>query len=494
MAAQRVTRTMIITILGAMIFAGCSGSQPAASSDPTSIPSEARPLIQPTPTSTAISKSVSVLDGLQEAPAIPSAPLSSEGPWFVIVARDGFWAVNPDGTGLTRIIKISIDPPFNWQTAFSPDGGYIAYISGRDGIYDLTLRINSLPDGIVVTERSLTTESSEPSPEAMPGDPSIEAVRAVAHIPSLAWSPDGQMLAFMGMIEGNTSDLYIYSVEDDEVIQLTDGPSQSFRPSWSPDSRYIVHAGAEVFGTGAGYGMNGIWAARADDSGIVELPMGSVSGDELFIGWLSPTRLVNSTWNANCGPNSLRITDIDTRQSTMVWEGTFDSVAMDPATGSILFSVASTTFSGCNPDGRTGLLMHLSGVTQPVQVITTDSGRVIWSDETHQFFSIGSPAYAISASGEAQQISFVPVVSPDGQRWATRLLRDDDQPGIMVGPPFSSTQEYAGWYDSGLTWSPAGDALFFFDSQDLYFAQSPDFVPLLVGEGLDGYEADWIWP
>lgn len=492
MASQRMTRTMIITILGAMILAGCAGSQPAATSEPTRIPSEAQPLIPLTPTSTAISKSVSVLEGFQEAPVIPSAPLSSEGPWFVIVARDGFWAVNPDGTGLTQIVKTNIDPPFEWQTAFSPGGGYIAYISARDRIHDLTLNIISLPYGTSITEIPLTTESSEQSPDTMPGDPAYEAIRAIIDIRSLAWSPNGQMLAFMGMIEGPTSDLYIYSVEDDEVMRLTDGPSQSFRPSWSPDSKYIVHAGAEVFGTGAGYCMNGIWAARADDSGIVELPMESSSSDELFVGWLSPTRLLNYSWNASCGPNSLRITDIDTRQSTMVWEGSFYAVAMDPATGSILFSVVSVTFSDCNPDGRTGLLIHLHGVTPPAQVTTTDSYRVIWSDEIRQFFSISNPAYAISVSGEAREISFVPAVSPDSQLWATRIK--DDDPGIWVGPPFSSTQELTGWYDSELTWSPDGDTLFFFGPQGLYIAQSPDFVPLLIGEGLDDLESGWIWP
>jgi len=76
----------------------------------------------------------------------------------------------------------------------------LAYITAEDTYYNASLHIISLPntqDEIVIT---LTVDGTEPSRNAVPGDPALDAVSVVIQDDSFAWSPDGRWLAFTGML------------------------------------------------------------------------------------------------------------------------------------------------------------------------------------------------------------------------------------------------------------------------------------------------------
>jgi hypothetical protein len=175
---------------------------------------------------------------------IPDRPLGI-GPWLVFQSPDGLWAINPDASGLTQLSgRVSILPN-DFADSVASRGGKIALItsSDLDRRADLSLEILSLPDGGIRKLTPLTSPQTEPGPDAVPGDPEFEAVRAVADLQSFAWSPDGSSLAFMGVIEGSTSDLYTYSLDTGDIARLTDGPSQAISPTWSPDGRFISWLG-----------------------------------------------------------------------------------------------------------------------------------------------------------------------------------------------------------------------------------------------------------
>ena len=67
----------------------------------------------------------------------------------------------------------------------------------------------------------------------------------------MAWSPDGSQLAFIGAVNGPTSDLYVYDLAEDQVRQLTDGLAHAANPIWSPDGKHIFHQGI-IFSFGSG--------------------------------------------------------------------------------------------------------------------------------------------------------------------------------------------------------------------------------------------------
>ncbi len=65
------------------------------------------------------------------------------------------------------------------------------------------------------------------------------AVENVGAIHNLAWSPDGQSIAFSGL-EGGLSDLYVYDLDQKNVRQLTNDRYAALQPTWSPDGETLA--------------------------------------------------------------------------------------------------------------------------------------------------------------------------------------------------------------------------------------------------------------
>jgi len=165
--AAPLTLLFTIIILG-LLTISC-GSSTLSEVPPTETPGTA---MEPIP----ISEDVDLeSDDMQN---IPDGPLSEEGPWWVFSTADGHYAVNPDGSGLTQFYNEPINYPHSNQIHAAPSGGHIAYLTGND-VYNTTLRVNEFPWQTLVIEKPLTSDESEPGPDSMPGDPEMEAVRAM---------------------------------------------------------------------------------------------------------------------------------------------------------------------------------------------------------------------------------------------------------------------------------------------------------------------------
>lgn len=127
------------------------------------------------------------------------------------------------GKRLKRLTKSTLDPEYEElrygysQSAFSPDGRYLAFTAQRQGkdvlyIYDMRRErvIRRLDSGL----------------QAMLGP---------------SWSPDGRRIVFSGA-RGGMSDLYVIDATGGNLQRLTEDTYSDLQPQWSPDGRFIVFA------------------------------------------------------------------------------------------------------------------------------------------------------------------------------------------------------------------------------------------------------------
>ena len=146
------------------------------------------------------------------------------------------------------------NPDRDYDAIWSPDGKSIVFTSERNGSADL-FRVN--PDGSGL--KALTT------------DP--------AYDDQAAFSPDGQKLVFVSTREGGTANLWILDLTSLRAERLTAGAGGDYRPSWSPDGKWIA------FSSGRGKPMpfsEGRWErlqladlyiVHPDGSGLKKIPV-----------------------------------------------------------------------------------------------------------------------------------------------------------------------------------------------------------------------------
>ncbi|MEA1977883.1 MAG: hypothetical protein U9N80_08275 [Chloroflexota bacterium] len=135
-----------------------------------------------------------------------------------------------------RVAVIIGTVPLNSNCGSEMASDYVLYI--LDLKEPSTIRISSLYKafGSISYERYLNEE---------PLRDSIVSIRG--EIP--AWSPNGRYLAFVGALDAQNSDLYLYDVETDALRRLSDGPNQATRPVWSLDGRGLFHVEARYAST-----------------------------------------------------------------------------------------------------------------------------------------------------------------------------------------------------------------------------------------------------
>jgi hypothetical protein len=400
------------------------------------------------------------------------------------------WAVNPDGSGLTLLADQLVG--MNWPLAHAVPLGrpYVAYVTGRDGYYGLTLNIVTLPSGGMLASIPLTSVQTEPTSEDISDrSPRAEAIETIFYSDSLAWSPDGLKLAFAGVIDGPSSDVYVYSLEDGSITRLTDGPSQVAHVSWSPDGQYIFHVGVDSFGTGAGYGLAGVWVVRADGGGVRSLYDPGDSGDEVPVGWFDEETVIVHSWEPGNGSFNLRSVNVRTGAVEPLFPDSFGSVDWSPSTLLVTQPLEAESL----------LLVTLwDGSWLPLPGFANASAMFSW--EADAFFAVSDQgAVAVRRDG-----TLTPLAAPPGSSGAPTAGGDLGQmlawsgEGIWIGsresPQAQARQIFSGSaYDP--EWGPEAAHLLFFASDGLYTAAAPGYAPARVEAAptTQPVSIAWVW-
>lgn len=237
-----------------------------------------------------------------------------------------------------------------------------------------------LPDGNVrIVTRLLTPEIEQAAAEDR-AEPAI----AVSMPDAMAWSPDGQYLAFVAAIDGPSSDLYVYDVRYDKVTRLTDGRNQAASLAWSPDSKWIVHLEVEHFGTGAGWAVKAAWAAPAGGGRARRLYTTTSSG-EIWLGWTAPDTFGVYSFD-QISPGKARLINLRTGRSRTHYAGTFAEAALAPD--------SALAFITTSYDQRLseGVYLVSAPGRKPARVAEGQWNRVMWRPDSAGLFYVSNGA------------------------------------------------------------------------------------------------------
>jgi hypothetical protein len=454
-------------------------------------------------------------------PTVPtpyvSQGLNSTGPWLLISTSNGLWAGDPDGSnlidltqGITSGTKWVIDP----STAVQPGGNKVVLLTSHDDGYfllshnQLAINLLSIPDGKIQKITDLTTPQTEPDPSTGPGDVKLDATIAIVEQqPSYAWSPDGSKLAFIGVLDGPTADVYLYNLATNQIARVSQDDTQDYSLSWSPDGNYLLFFGADSFGSGAGFTTKSVWVANGDGTNVKILFQPASNHEERLIGWRDNETAVLENWTQ--GSITLRLYNLRTRQETILGDITSDTCA----------AVAVTTITTLSDPGAVlfcksdGLYLLPSGQTQPRRLSERSFGAIHWIYEGAMFEvessnghlatylanrSLGDMAYYQDSPFEGM----TPYKEPDGVNvgmygaiWAWTAAGGDMAGAWITGPGLDVQQIYQGPANA-----PAWDLhnnLLFFAGSDLYRvtfdSHYTDAGPVGAVTG-DVYGVVWVGP
>ena len=153
------------------------------------------------------------------------------------------------------------------------------------------------------------------------------------------WSPNGRYLAFLGAIEGPSSDLYVFDTVTETVTRLTSGENQTIDPEWSPDSQWIIHG--EMFDGHGDDGISAVWAVRPDSSEVRWLF--APHGWPEIIGWIDESSFYTADHRI-IGYTALRIIDLDHNEIITAFDldntlcgSVLTTFVFDPESGALFY-------------------------------------------------------------------------------------------------------------------------------------------------------------
>ncbi|MEN3338929.1 MAG: TolB protein [Acidobacteriota bacterium] len=361
------------------------------------------------------------------------------------------FVANADGTSEHLLVGPT---EADYDPVWSPDGASIVFTSERNGSADL-YRVGADGTGL----------------ERLTDSP--------AYDDQAAFSPDGRRLVFVTTRNGGTADLWTLDLQTKQALALTSGAGGDFRPSWSPDGRWIAFSSDRLSNFPFAHGrwerlqLANVFVIHPDGTGLKHL---TAHGD--FCGspkWTADSRRViaycmgaeqtlDNRRSVPEHPEDTRIVAIDVESGTASDMPAGPGVKFDPS------PLPHDRVGFIRKDGEQGIY-YSDGTRGPAGQIraaswSPDGTRVVFHKRVpfdrkpwvRTFSRLGGYELTLTGGG--------PSFSPDGERYAfVGPAHDGRGAGVAIAPVESDTVDVIYHDDSrnilGPQWSPAGDRVIF---------------------------------
>ncbi len=355
-------------------------------------------------------RAVTTFAGVQAQPA-----LSPDGRSVAFVSnRDGDYDIYMGLISGGPLIKITHDSNLESRPCFSPDGTSIAYARLNDwGLWDIwqvpalggtprRLILNAADPAWSRDGRSLAYVSGVTG-TIWVSDPTGQGAKEVTKKePGLSWSrdvtprfsPDGRELAFVTRGGGPRGELNVIDLGSGEVRNLTHDDALAQSPAWSPDGRSLY------FASSRGGAMN-IWKVRAAGGAPEQVTAGQ--GDDLQPDVSADgSRIVFATYRESLGFAQLDLSAPPGSERPK-------PLSIDPARNQIGPAHSPdgahlAYFSNLKGVEQEGIWMAGADGSEPVPLVQDEAVNIFpkWTrDGEHLIYLSGSEYRRVSTSGGA---------------------------------------------------------------------------------------------
>lgn len=423
-----MNRPAVVLLLTALILGNCTLA-PASPTPPA--PATATQTVSPSKTPLPTRTAVSI--------ATPYPPLQTDGPYLLFIKeRKTLTLMGVDGI-IHKEIQLPNRGYSDLEKAVSPNGRWLAYFTGRiQEPYDFTLNTLDISDGESNIIANLiapgypenlrpiaeTLELSHYQAECSNVECLIRLNSAVFDhgISSIAWSPDGQFLAFAAQIDGPSSDIYLYDTESRTIRRLTDEFEHIWSIKWSPTGVYILYDAA-LPGPVDPYDYWYVADTRINTPQSSRMNAGPSPFVTRF-GWITDTSYlyaIDTVYYEPMGPGpiftSVQYINLENNEKKEIWPYGSESIVLDQENSRVILTTMgendSQLSAGTYMVSLEGSFVQLSDTTHRL-IVGQDSFKTYFGqDENDQIYSI-SPNGEVKLFGQGGGVE--PIISPN-KKW-----------------------------------------------------------------------------
>ena len=425
--------------------------------------------------------------------ATSSPSLQTDGPYLLSTWHSDLTIMDVDGSGRKQIQLPNNGYTGELKNSISPDGNLLAYFTGStEEPYDLALNLFNLSDETAEIIANLIApgfpHNLEPVAETLNlsdydpfGCNNVECLAILSSydfkldITSLAWSPNGQFLAFAAQIDGPSSDIYLYDRKNQGIRRLTEELQNIWQMEWSPSGEKILYQAIVpgpidnyVYSYLADLKINSPQSSQASVQYYLAAQLGWVA-DNSFLYALSPNGFV---------PNSpiyesVLSTNLENNETKEIWPYGAESIALDLTSSKIILS----TKGADNSD-----------VTAGTYLVSLDGSFTKVSDTTYNFFEDAEPfktflgldtdgqIYNISLDGDIRLLG--PSISPN-KKWVL-VFENNNTKITLYSDNFQLVNSWRfdkGIYSNGVQWRPDSMGIIISIPNKRYYLSIPNGTP-----------------